>query len=162
MRTILSLICILGISCVSLAQGKAASWGNLSKLRAGDKIQVVQTNSTKVSGDFLNVSDAAISLQGKAGTQMVQKQDVASVKLMKNKHRLRNALILGGIGAGVGAGIGAAAHNDHGCMSSQTFCLDIGGRSLPAAIFGVVGLLGGTVVGALLPEHETVYSLNSH
>jgi hypothetical protein len=162
MRTILSLICILGISCVSLAQGKTASWGNLNTLRAGDKIQVVQMNSTKVSGDFLNASDAAISLQGKVGTQIIQKQDVASVKLMKNRHRLRNALILGGVGAGVGAGIGAATHNDHGCMASQTFCLDIGGRSLPAAVGAVVGLLGGAVVGALVPEHQTVYSLNAH
>jgi hypothetical protein len=160
MRRILFLACILGISCVSQAQGKSASWENLNKLRAGDRIQLVQTNSTKVSGDFLNLSDAAISVQAKAGTQIIQKQDLASVKLMKNKHRLRNALIVGGIGAGVGAGIGAAEH--HGCPSSQTFCLDIGGRSLPAGVGAVVGLLGGAVVGALLPQHETVYSLNSH
>ncbi|MGO9337552.1 MAG: hypothetical protein ACLPY1_08605 [Terracidiphilus sp.] len=160
MRAVLSLVCVLGISCASLAQGKAASWDNINSLRAGDKIQVVQTNSTKVSGDFLNVSAAAISLQAKSGTQTMQKQDVASVKLMKNRHRLRNALIVGGIGAGAGAGIGAAAH--HGCTSSQTFCFDIGGRGLPAGIGAVAGMLGGAVVGALLPEHETVYSLNSH
>ncbi|MGD0631395.1 MAG: hypothetical protein ABR987_18860 [Terracidiphilus sp.] len=159
MRRFLFLMCILGVSCVSLAQGKSASWGNLNTLQAGDKIQVVQTNSTKVSGDFLSVSEAAISLQAKAGTQIIQKQDVAGVKQMRNKHRLRNALIVGGIGAGVGAGIGAAAHQ--GC-ASQSFCLDIGGRSLPAAIGGVVGLLGGATIGAFSPLYETVYSLNSH
>jgi hypothetical protein len=160
MRTLLLTMCILGISCVSLAQGKAASWGNLSMLRAGDKIQVVQMNSTKVNGDFLNVSDAAISLQAKAGTQIIQKQDVASVKLMRSKHRLRNALIVGGIGAGVGAGIGAATF--HPCPPSQTFCFQIGGRSIPAGLGAVVGLLGGATIGALSPEHETVYRLNSH
>lgn len=145
MRNFLFLMCILGISCASLAQGKSAAWGNLNTLRAGDKIQVAQTNSTKVRGDFLNVSDAAISLQSKAGTQTIQKQDVMTVKLMNNRHRLRNALILGGVGAGVGAGIGAATHKS--CPSTQTFCLDIGGKSLPAAVGAVAGLLGGAVVG---------------
>ncbi|HWE83829.1 MAG TPA: hypothetical protein VG267_02715 [Terracidiphilus sp.] len=117
-------------------------------------------NSTKVTGAFVNVSDASISLEAGGTTQNILSQDVKSVKLMKNKHRLRNTLIVAGAGAGIGAGIGAAAHKS--CPSTQTFCLDIGGRTFPAAIGGVIGLIGGGVIGALLPSHETVYAVNPH
>lgn len=160
MRTFLFLMCVLGISCVSLAQGKAARWENLNKLQAGDKIQVRETNSTKITGEFLSVSETAISVEAVGAAQVIQKPDVLSVKRMKNRHRLRNALIVGGIGAGVGAGIGAATF--HPCAPTQFFCLQIGGRALPAGFGAIVGLLGGATIGALSPEHETVYSLNSH
>lgn len=160
MRTLLLPMCILGISCAGMAQGKSASWESLETLRAGDKIQVVQMNSKRVTGDFVDVSDAAISMQGKAGPLTIQKQDVTSIKRMKNKHRLRNALIVGGIGAGVGAGIGAATF--HPCPPTQAFCFQIGGRAVPAGLGAVIGLLGGATIGALSPDHETVYRLNPH
>lgn len=158
MRRLLLLICILGVSSAVRSQSKAGNWENLNTLRAGEKIQVRESNKTKITGTFLNVTDAAIVVQAEAGSQNILRQDVRSVKLMENRHRLRNALILGGVGAGVGAGIGAAAH--HSCPSSQTFCLDIGGRSLPAGIGAVAGFLGGGTVGALLPDHKTIYSVN--
>lgn len=160
MRTLLFPICILGISCVSLAQGKPAIWENLNKLHQGDKIQVLEMNKTKVTGAFSSVSDAAISLQGNGNPQTIPRQEVLSVKVMKNKHRLRNTLIVAGVGAGVGAAIGAATFQS--CPATQTFCLQFGGRSLSAGIGAVAGLLGGAAVGALLPEHETVYSMNPH
>jgi outer membrane lipoprotein SlyB len=107
-------------------------------------------NSKKVSGTFLNVSDAAISVQEEAGSQTIQRQDVRSVKLMKNKHRLRNTLIGAGVGASVGAVMGAAP--------SDNFF----GRGFGAAIGAVVVLLPGAVVGALVPSHETIYRVSSH
>ena len=119
MRTLLFLICILGISCVSLAQSKPAVWEILNKLHHGDNIQVLEMNKTKITGAFSNVSDAAISLQGSGSPQTIQRQEVRSVKLMKNKHRLRNTPIVAGVGAGVGAGIGAATF--HPCPATQTF-----------------------------------------
>ena len=64
----------------------------------------------------------------------------------------------GGAGAGVGAGIGAATY--HPC-SSQSFCLDIGGRALPTAIGAAIGFVGVAVAGALLPSHKTIYRVNS-
>jgi hypothetical protein len=151
MRSPWILILALGMPCVSSAQ-----WQNLNTLHAGQKIQVVEMNSKKDSGTFVNVSDQAISLQGKSGEQTIQRKDVSSVKLMENKHRLRNALIGGAVGAGVGAGIGAVAYQP--CSPSNSFCLNPGGRGLPAAIGAVVGLAGGAVIGALWPSHKTVYS----
>jgi hypothetical protein len=151
------LLCILAVSCTAPILGQQGSWQNLNTLRPGEQIQVRGIKALKITGAFVNVTDAAISLQAESGQQTIQKPDVRSVKRMKNNHRLRNTLILAGVGAGVGAGIGAAAH--HSCPSTQTFCLDIGGRSLPAAIGGTVGLLGGAAIGAFIPTHETVYSV---
>jgi len=108
----------------------------------------VLENSKKESGTFLSVSDKDISLQGKSGTQTIHRQDVRSVKLMENKHRLRNTLIGAAVGAGVGAGISAAAWEPHGYA---------GGRGTGAAVGAVIGAAGGAVVGALWPAHETIY-----
>ncbi len=131
MRMLLVLLCVLGIPCASLAQTNQASWATLSGLRAGQNIQIVDTASKKHSGTFTSVSDTAISFRATAGEQSIQKQDVRSIRLMKNTHRLRNTLIVAGVGAGVGAGIGAATYKP---CSQEPFCLDIGGRGLPTAI----------------------------
>jgi len=159
MRKILFLICILGIPCASRAETNQASWANLGGLHAGQRIQIVEMNSKKHSGIFVNLSDKALSYKGTTGEQAIQKQDVRSVKLMEHGHRLRNTLILGGVGAGVGAGIGAATW--HSC-SPQSFCISAIGRGGQAAIGAGFGLLGGAIVGALLPTHNTIYRVSSH
>jgi len=142
MRKFWILACLLGMPCVVSAQ-----WENLNTLQVGQKIQVLE-NSKKESGTFLSVSDKDISLQGKSGTQTIHRQDVRSIKLMENKHRLRNTLIGAAVGAGVGAGISAAAWEPHGYA---------GGRGTGAAVGAVIGAAGGAVVGALWPAHETIY-----
>jgi hypothetical protein len=144
MRKRLVLICVLGMPCASWAQGNPASWENLNTLQTGEKIQVLEMNSKKVSGTFLNVSDGAISLQEKASQEMVQRQNVRSVKLRKPQHRFRNTLIGAAVGAGVVAGV-SAAHSERSW------------RPVAAVIGGAVGLLGGAVVGALVPSHKTIY-----
>jgi len=149
-RKILFLICVLGTLCTASAQNNAASWQNLNALRLGEKIQVLEENSTKVSGTFLDLSDGTISVQQESGSQAIQRQDVVSVKLMKNKHRLRNTFIGAGIGAGVGAAIGASWNN--GFVA----------RGVVAAVMAGVILVPGAVVGALVPDHTTIYSVSSH
>jgi hypothetical protein len=163
MRKLLFLICVLGMTCASWAQSNPASWENLNTLQAGEKIQVLEMSSKKVSGTFVNVSDAGVSLQEKAGQQTVQRQDVRSVKLMKHQHRLRNTLIGAAVGAGAGAGIGAATHHHVICttpcslQNPNTFL----SSSQAAAVGAVIGLVGGTVVGAVWPSHKTIYRLKS-
>jgi hypothetical protein len=157
MRKLFLLICIVELTCASWAQVDKASWTNLSGLQAGQKIQVVEMNSKKHSGVFVSVSDAAIAYQDASGEQAIQKQNVRSVKLMENKHRLRNALLVGGLGAGVGAGIGAATF--HSC-ASQSFCIQPLGRGSLAGIGAVIGFAGGAAVGALLPSHGTIYRVS--
>ncbi len=159
MQKILLLLFVLGLSCAASAQTDRASWANLSGLQPGQRIQVVGTTSKKHSGNFVSISDTAISYRETNGEQSIPKQDVISVKLMEHKHRLRNTLILAGVGAGVGAGIGAALHKS---CSSQSFCLDIGGAALPAGVGAVLGGVGGSVVGILLPSHSTIYQVSPH
>jgi hypothetical protein len=159
MRKISVLLFVLGLSCAAFAQTDRASWANLSGLQPGQRIQVVGITSKKHSGNFVSISDTAISYRETNGEQSLTRQDVVSVKLLEHKHRVRNTLILAGVGAGVGAGIGAALHKS---CSAPSFCLDIGGAALPAGVGAVVGGLGGAVVGVLLPSHTTIYQVSPH
>jgi hypothetical protein len=164
MRLTILALCVLGMPCLSSAQVANSSWANLSTLHAGQKIEVVQMNSKKVSGTFLDVSDSGITLEEKAGEKTIERPDVRSVRLMKNKHRLRNALIGAGIGAGAGAGIGAASYRQK-CGPGNT---PIGGtgiicgqpffsKGFDAAFGAAIGLVGGAALGAFWPTHEIIY-----
>src|SRR5271156_2241649 len=145
MRNIWFLICVLGIACTSWAQGDKDSWANLSALRPGQKIQIVEMNSKKHSGIFVSFSEAAIVYQDTAGGQTIPRQEIRRVKLVENRHRLRNALIGGAVGAGVGAGIGAAKSE---CSGPD--CINVIGRGTVAAIGAIIGAGVGAVVGALI------------
>jgi hypothetical protein len=150
MRKIWFLICVLAATYTSWAQSGPTSWQNLNSLHQGERIQVLEKNSRKVSGTFLNVSEAAISVQDQTGSQTLQRQDVVRVKLMKNKHRLRNTFIGAGVGAGVGAVTGAGWNN--GFFP----------RDLVAGVLAAAFLVPGAVVGALVPDHSTIYNVGSH
>jgi hypothetical protein len=150
MRTIWFLIYVLSTTGLSWTQSGPASWQRLNTLHPGEKIQLLERNSRKVSGRFLNVSEAAISVQDQAGSQAIPRQDVRSVKLMKNKHRLRNTFIGAGLGAGVGAVSGGAVNN--GFINRAAFAAIVAGAfSLP-----------GAVVGALVPDPSMVYNVGPH
>jgi len=156
MRKLLFLIFLFGLSCVSLAQGSQASWSNLHSLQPGLKIQLTEMNSAKHSGIFVAISDTAIRLHTASGEQAIQKENVRTVKVMNNKHRLRNTLIFAGIGAGAGAGIGAASVQQTGSIILSV------SRGKGAAVGAVIGVIAGAAVGALLPSHETIYNAGSH
>ena len=149
MRKLLILIFALAMPCAALGQTDQSSWGNLSALGAGHQIQVVEMNSKKVSGAFVNVTDAGISLQGPSGEQTILRQDVRRVKLMENKHRLRNAAIGAVIGAAAGAGtLGGLVNSSEGGFNFT-------GQG--AAIGAGAGAVIGAIVGALFPSHQTLY-----
>jgi hypothetical protein len=159
MRNILLLVCVFGMSSASQAQSDKAPWTNLSTLQTGQKIQIVDGSSKKHSGTFLNASDTAVQYHDNAGDQSIPKQDLRRVKLMENRHRLRHTVIGAGVGAGVGAVIGAAAN--HPCMSN--FCVGANiTRGDTAGIGALVGFLAGAAIGALIPTHSTIYSVNAN
>jgi hypothetical protein len=160
MRKIAILICLLALPSVSRADSKQASWTNLTNLHTGQKIQIIQTDSKKFSGTFVSFTDTAISYHDASGDQTIQKLNVRSVKLMQNKHRLRNTLIVAGVGAGIGAASGAAAYK---ACPPEGFCIGPPHpKAVEVGVFGIIGLLGGAAVGALLPTHETIYDVGSH
>jgi hypothetical protein len=153
MRNALSLVCLLGIPCASVAQTNHGSWANLSKLAPGQKIQVVEATRKKHSGVFESVSDSAVAFKDSTGELSVQKQDVRSVKLMENHHRLRNTLIGLGLGAGAGAAITLSTCHVINFTRANGICAGVG--------LGGGGVIG-TVIGAVVPEHDTIYSATSH
>ncbi|MGH9710149.1 MAG: hypothetical protein ACRD37_06355, partial [Candidatus Acidiferrales bacterium] len=109
MRGLLLVICALAMPCVSSAQSKQSSWENLSTLRAGQKIEIVETNLKKDTGTFAAVSDDGIRLNEATGEQTIPRASVMRVTLRENRHRGRNTLIGALVGAGAGAAIGASA-----------------------------------------------------
>ena len=149
------LLFVLGLSCAAFAQTDRASWANLTGLRPGQKIRVVGMTSKKHSGNFVSVSDTAILYREATSEQSIPKQDVLSVKLLENKHRLRNALIGAAVGAGAGAGIGAASTDRPGVLTDVS-------RAKGAGVGALLGLIGGGTLGALLPSHSTIYQASSH
>jgi hypothetical protein len=148
---ILAVSFVLCTPRAAFAQSNKSAWENLSALQAGKTIQVVEMNSKKVSGAFVNVTDAAISLQAPGGEETIPRTDVRRVKLMENKHRLRNAAIGAAIGAGAGAGAGAAVGRGNGNSGGFDFAAQ--GAWIGAAAGAVIG----AIVGALLPSHQTLY-----
>lgn len=166
MRFMLIALCVLGLPCLSSAQAANSSWANLSTLQSGQKIQVVQLNSRKVSGIFLNVSESGITFRAKTGEKTIGRQDVRIVRLMKNNHRVRNTLIGLAVGTGVGAGVGAASYRQTcglgstptggtGIICGQPFF----SKGLDTAFGAAIGLVGGAALGALWPTHEIIYRL---
>lgn len=152
MRNLLLLTCALGIACASAAQTNQAALAQLSALKPGQKIQIVEMNGKKHSGSLESVSASAIAIRDAAGEASVPFQEVRSVKLI-TKRRLRNTLIGLGVGGGAGAAIGAAIGPSNGFII---------GKGYSALAVGVIGAVGGTVVGVLLPTHETVYTASPH
>lgn len=157
MRRLLICACALALPCTGWAQsGKSAtSWRNLSTLRAGEKIQVVDTSREKHSGAFVSFSDRSITMKGKHETEMIQRVDVASVSVTE-RHTLRKALIGGAIGAGAGAGIGAATCGGGNYkpstgwlvnLSGWSICTRGEGAAIGAGVLGGVGLLVGGLIG---------------
>ncbi|MGH9865029.1 MAG: hypothetical protein ACRD4H_06410 [Candidatus Acidiferrales bacterium] len=157
MRSLLLIVCALAMPCVSSGQSNQSSWSNLSTLRAGQKIEVVETNLKKDTGTFAAVSDDGIRLNESTGEQTIPRASVMRVTLRQNKHRLRNTLIGAAVGTGAGAAIGAATYRAPNPCQPGVFCLNLGSRGEQAAIGAVLGLAGGAAVGAVLPSHPTIY-----
>ncbi len=162
MRKVLFLVCLLAVPGALAAQSGQSSWANLSGLRPGQKIQIVEMSSKKHSGIFESFSDSAISIKDTSGEMSVQKQDIRSVKLMENHHRLRSTLIGAGVGAGGGAIVGFAVGDASNKNSSGFFGKPIIGTGVIAAVGALGGGLIGATVGALLPSHGTIYRVSAH
>lgn len=119
-------------------------WSNLSRdLKIGDRIDVVQSNMKSLSGVFRSATadQLTVAIDG-AGEQAISKQNVIRVSVHQGSHRLRNAILLGVVGAIAGAGatrFGAAcAETNDGCRN--------------AALAPIAGGAAGAAIGALIPS----------
>src|SRR6266852_970124 len=134
------------IPCSLRAQDKKDDWKALYGLRSGEKIELIETGMKKHVGTFSTVTEEAIQLREGSNDIGIRKENVARVTLLEKSHRLRNALLLGVVGAGASR-----------CSSSNgTFNLCGLGRGVEVAVGAVIGLAGGAGIGAAIPSHPTI------
>ena len=129
-----------------------SEWGNLQRLRVGDKVEVVRYNLSKHKGKMLAWTEESISLRLKNQEVTIPREDVYRVTWLSKSKRGRNALIGLVVGAGVGAVFGANIRGD----------LSPGDRGYMTAAeaAGVMSLFFGGIgagVGAAFPSHPTIY-----
>jgi hypothetical protein len=155
MRNAVLACCLILIPCSLRAQDKKGDWKALYGLRSGEKIELIETGMKKHVGKFSTVTEEAIQLREGSNDVGIRKESVARVTRLEKSHRLRNAAILGVVGAGAGAGIGAAASRCSNSTGSFNLCGIA--RGAEVAVGAVIGLAGGAGVGAAIPSHPTIY-----
>ncbi len=152
---VLSLLLVTTIFSISLPAQEVGehSWENLQQLRAGQKIEVVDTSLKKHKGTFLSFSEEAISLRVKKEEVGVQREDVFRVSLREKSKRLRNVLI--GLAIGAGAGVAAAEISVRAAQPIGRFRGEY--RSIAYVVLVPVGLGVGAGIGAAFPGYQTIY-----
>jgi len=138
---------------LGLAQTAEDSWDNLSILRVGEKIQVVDQKLKSLTGTFVGVTEEAISLQVGEAPVTVQRVDVLRVTSRERTQRRRNALIGLAIGAAAGA-VGQVIWLERATTGPVYY----GGEG--AAQIAAAAILGGGIgagIGAAFPSHRTIY-----
>jgi hypothetical protein len=149
-RALVFLLLFLGIPGALLAQKQSGSWSNLNGLKAGQGIEVIESNMKRHTGDFVSVSDELLTLKEKGSDVSVKREAVARVSTSSGAKRGEHALIGLVIGAAAGAGIGAASGSKTGFLGGSS-------RGITALVGLVIGAPSGAVVGAVLPAHTTLY-----
>ncbi len=141
MRNILMAeVLLCGLAIPALAQRD--NWDNLDKLKAGNKIKVMQTNLKVVEGKFVRVSDENLTLRIDQQEVVIPRDQVYRVT---HTSRGRNALI----GLAVGGGLGAAMA---GC------CVEREGNYQAAMAGALAGDAAvGAAIGALIPHTVTQF-----
>jgi hypothetical protein len=101
---------VLGAAfAAALAQGADTSqWTNLSGLRAGDRMGVVQADMKRLEGSFVSFTDAGVTLRTDQEVA-VTKQNVVRVYRPSPKRRLKRVIIGAAIGVAAGAILAATA-----------------------------------------------------
>lgn len=146
MRKLGSVLCIL--CCVSplcFARGKKDSWQNLSRLRPGEKTEVVDLELAAHRGAFVSFSEDQILLRLDGAEVPFQRANVLRV-VSRQPRRLRNVAIGAAIGVGVGLGIGIP------------IWIAEGATAFPGILGPILGGGTGAGLGAVLPlGSRTIY-----
>jgi hypothetical protein len=136
---VVSLISILSLAAA--AQAPTSNWDAVKMIAPGTEIRVEAGNSKPVTGKLESVADDSLVIAQKTGTQSVARPEIHGVAVKKKGHRVRNTFI--GLGAGTAAGLGIGAAQASGC--NELLC------ELAVPIYGLAGLIAGTVTGLVLP-----------
>jgi hypothetical protein len=149
-RVKIALLFLVLLPVFGMAQSTKDSWDNLKQMRAGQKIEVVDTSMKSFGGPFVSVSDEAITLKVGKSQESIERAKVVRVSVRDTSHRTRNMLI----GAAIGVGAGLAITVPLEIQQSNE------GNSLAGAVAGVTAGLGGAglAIGSI-PGSRTVYRI---
>ncbi len=141
------LIALFVVALVATAQPAdkgVADWQNLRQLRAGQRIEVVQTSMAKQSGKFVSVSEGTITLLVNQTEHTIQREQVARVSSVS--HRVRNGVLIGigGMAAAALTALAASGCWDGGCPGAV--------NAAPA-----LGLAGGVMIGVATGAPHVYY-----
>lgn len=125
----------------------ADAWQDLSQLRKGQKIEIVDMSLKKVHGEFSDFSEAALTIRTGADSVTLLREDVFRVSLREKSKRWRNAAIGAAIGAAAGLALGAAIDSSF----SES------GEHIAKTILTPVGAGAGAGIGSAFASFETVY-----
>jgi hypothetical protein len=142
---------LLALPAVVCAQKQNEQWANLNRLKAGQGIEVIESNMKSHHGHFLAVTDELLSLQEKGSDVSLKRGDVVRVSTSSAPRRGEHAVIGLVVGGVIGAGVCAAA------LGSSTGFLGGSSRGIAALVGVAIGAPSGALVGAAIPAHATVY-----
>ena len=104
-RAMPGLLFLFLVPVFALAQQVRDSWDNLKQLRAGQKIEVVETSMETLHGSFVSVSEEALTLRVGKSQESIERAKVVRGSVRDTSHRTRNMLL----GSGILGGIALAA-----------------------------------------------------
>jgi hypothetical protein len=119
-------------------------------LAPGTQIRVASGASKPVEGALASVTDTELVLTQGTAPQTFPRAQIMSVSVKGKNHRLRNTLIGLGVGTIAGAAIGFAIGESQDSCKVSNGCFGFEAAGATGA-GGIIGLVGGTLTGALLP-----------
>lgn len=144
------LVFFLALPALVCAQKEKGTWSDLNRLKAGQGIEVIESNMKQHEGQFLAVTDELLSLREHGSDVSVKRGDVVRVSTSSAARRGEHAVIGLVVGGAIGAGIGALAGSKTGFLGGSS-------RGITALVGIVLGAPSGALVGAMVPGHTTVY-----
>lgn len=144
------LLFFLGLPAALSAQNQKGSWSDLNRLKAGQGVEVIESNLKRHAGKFVAVNDELLTLQEDESTVSLKREDVVRVSTSSAPRRGEHAAIGLVVGGLIGAGIGAASGSSTGFLGGSS-------RGIAALVGIVIGAPSGALVGAVIPAHTTLY-----
>jgi hypothetical protein len=144
----------LGLPGALSAQKQQGQWSDLRGLRVGQGIVVIEASMKHHDGDFISLTDEAVTFQEKGSDISLKREAVVRVSTASGARRGEHAVIGLVVGGLAGAGIGAAAGSGSKSWLGQA-------EGVGALIGVVIGATSGAIVGAVIPAHTTIYRAGS-
>jgi hypothetical protein len=149
-RPCLTLLLLIGLSGVLCAQKQQGQWSDLNRLKAGQGIEVIESNLKHHGGEFMAVTDDLLTLREHGSDVSVKREVIVRVSTSSGPRRGEHAAIGLVVGGAIGAAIGAASGSPHGFLGASD-------RGIAALVGIVIGAPSGALVGAVIPAHTTMY-----